>query len=117
MRILFILFLFLFSSSCQNAAKVPKDILPVDKMHRVLWDMLRADELANQRTTTDTLSRPIFDRKELYRQVFQVHQVTSDNFKKSLQFYQNRPELLQIILDSLQKRASSATLMPVIPAP
>ena len=91
--------------SCNNN-DLPKDILPEKKMQTIVWDMLRADELIIYEQAKDTA----FDRKkrsnELYQQVFQVNNITAAQFKKSFQYYQNRPDLLKPLFDSLQKKGN-----------
>jgi uncharacterized protein DUF4296 len=41
---------------------------------------------------------------ELYEQVFRIHNITKNEFQKSLDFYQARPDLLKIIFDSISSR-------------
>jgi hypothetical protein len=91
--------------SCTNKSAVPKDVLPVAKMTDVLWDVMLADALANHRYPLDTMKR--FDTSTvLYQQIANAHGTTQARLKRSLQFYESRPDLLQGILDSLQKRAT-----------
>jgi len=100
----FLLLLF----SCGSKTAVPKDVLPVDKMTTVLWEVMLADALANHRYPTDTATQ--FDTSMvLYQQIAKAHGTTQAQFKRSMQFYESRPDLLQIILDSLQKRATIPT--------
>jgi hypothetical protein len=42
----------------------------------------------------------------LYPQIAKVHGTTQQQFKRSMQFYESRPDLLQQVIDSLQRRAS-----------
>ena len=97
--LMFILF------SC-NTITVPKDVLPEKKMRAVLWDMMRADEWVNYERNRDTAVNQVTRSKELYQQVFQINGITAAQFKKSFQFYQNHPDLLKPLLDSLQKRGT-----------
>ena len=91
--------------SCSNKKEVPKEVLPVKDMTNVLWDMMLADELANKQYGYDATPVKLDTNIVLYQQVMQAHHTTQGQFKKSLQFYQSRPDLLQVIIDSLQKRA------------
>ncbi|MBD0366443.1 MAG: DUF4296 domain-containing protein [Flavisolibacter sp.] len=116
MRFIVILLLVFAFIACRSGTNVPDGILPVNKMQRVLWDMLRADELGNYRRPNDTVNKVVFDRTELYQQVFRVHHISEKDFKKSLSFYQSKPELLQVVIDSLQKKATAATTPPIVPA-
>lgn len=94
----------LLLSSCGGPA-IPKDVLPKDKMTAVLWDVMLADALTTHRYPADSLKR--FDTGViLYQQIARAHGTTQAQLKRSLQFYESRPDLLQVILDSLQKRAT-----------
>lgn len=98
----FALFLLL---SCGNKTEVPQNVLPVAKMTNVLWDVMVADALASHRYPVDTIKR--FDTSVvLYQQIAKAHGTTQAQVKESLRFYEGRPDLLQVILDSLQKRAT-----------
>jgi hypothetical protein len=103
--LIFILFFFAFLS-CNKQSNIPRNVLPVVPMSAVLWDVMQADELVNRRYPIDTLFKRFDTSVQLYYQVFQIHNITADQFKKSITFYQSRPDLLQIILDSLQSRAA-----------
>jgi len=38
---------------------------------------------------------------KLYEEVFRLHKVSRDEFRKSFQFYQDRPDLIRVMFDSL----------------
>lgn len=103
MRILFVAFIFLFSSCINN--KIPDDVLPTKKMEAVFWDMLRADELADTQVQKDTIKNVFGQYKLQYNKVFAHHKVTKEQFQKSLKYYEAHPNLLRPIFDSLQKRS------------
>jgi hypothetical protein len=42
----------------------------------------------------------------LYQQVFQLHQVTRDEFRKSFQFYLDHPEITKPLIDSVLARGN-----------
>jgi hypothetical protein len=94
-----------FLVSCGSKTAVPKGIIPVNDMTSLLWDVMLADGLAGYRYPLDSARR--FDTSVvLYQQITKAHGTTQQNFKKSLRYYESRPDLLQIIMDSLQKRSS-----------
>ncbi|MBD0331852.1 MAG: DUF4296 domain-containing protein [Chitinophagaceae bacterium] len=95
--------------SC-NSTFVPKRILPVKEMQQVLWDVMQADELVNYYYTKDSSINRIKKSKELYQKIFRMHEITSEDFKRSLHYYQSRPDLLKIILDSLQHKTSAPSI-------
>ncbi|MDP9229987.1 MAG: DUF4296 domain-containing protein, partial [Bacteroidota bacterium] len=88
--------------SCSNN-KVPKGILPEPKMGNVLWDLIRADEFVLNYVHDSTRSKKQESIK-LYQQVFQIHKITKEEFEKSFSFYKKHPEILQPLLDTLERR-------------
>ena len=93
-------FFFLFFS-CSNRDKVPANVLSPKKMQSVLWDMLRVDQFIVNYVARDTLLDKKQESIRLYEQVFKIHKISREEFQKSLDFYQNRPDLLKVILDSI----------------
>lgn len=79
-----------------------KNILRPSKMQAVMWDILRADELSDYNASMDTAMRSWTIRAAYYKEIFRLHEITEQDFKKSLKYYQDHPSSLQIILDSLQ---------------
>ncbi len=74
-------------------------------MQSVLWDVMRADEFIIYQATKDSTFNRRKESIELYKHVLDTHNITEEDFKKSMNFYQKRPDLLKIVLDSLQKKA------------
>lgn len=97
----FLTVLLLMLFACND--NIPKDILKPEKMQLVLFDIMQADELVNVKYTSDTSFNRLAQSVDLYRAVFKIHNVSANNFKSSFTYYQNHPELLKPILDSLQK--------------
>ena len=101
MRYFLITCFFLLFFSCTNRDKVPDNVLSPKKMQSVLWDMLRADQFVATYVVKDTGLNKKQESIKLYQQVFQIHNISKEKFQKSLEFYQNRPDLLKVILDSI----------------
>jgi hypothetical protein len=105
-KLLFFFFSLLLFNACKDKDKdkVPKDILPKEKMQEVLWSMITAGEFLNG----SILSRDSVDRvaesSRVYGQVFQIHHVSREEFDKSYFYYREHPDLMQVILDSLTKK-------------
>ena len=104
-RFLFLIFI-IFISGCQPS--VPKNVLPPSKMQYVLWDLIRADEMAQYYISFDTSFEKAAKSKEWYQTVFHVHHISKEDFKRSLQYYQDHPALLKKVLDTLQSFADRA---------
>ena len=103
----------LFFSSCSEKEKKPSGILPVDKMREVMWDMVRADEYVTDFLKKDSGFNKKDESTRLYEQVFRLHKITREQFKKSLDYYGSAPDLFQPIIDSVAKKPR--TLPPVRP--
>ncbi len=104
-----LLTVFLFMA-CNN--NLPQNILKPEKMQQVLFDILQADELVNVKYSADTSLNRLSQSVELYQAVFKIHNISADNFKRSFRYYQNHPELLKPILDSLQKTTQRRVEIP-----
>jgi hypothetical protein len=92
--------LFFLLIGCQPS--IPRNILRPEKMRSVLWDMMRADEMASYYASANP-SFHLYDTSLVYYQeVLQVHRITKQEFKTSLDYYEGHPALLKEVLDSLQ---------------
>ena len=113
MRALVCLLLIVFVS-CSNKDSVPDGILPPDKMESVLWDVIRADVMVTYTSVRDTTLNKLEKNTELYQQIFQIHHISKDQFKRSLHYYRSHPLIMQTVFDSLYSQASKRgdTLMP-----
>lgn len=91
--------------SCTDKDKIPAGVLPKDKMEKVLWDMIQAERYRETfvRDSALDLKKETF---KLYAQVFEVHQISKDEFIKSYKFYMSRPDITRVLLDSLATRAN-----------
>lgn len=93
--------LIVLSGSCSEKNKVPDDILKPDKMRMVLTDILIADVYNNERALRDTSVKLPEGNAALFLKVFQLHQITRNEFTHSYNFYLKRPDLLKPITDSI----------------
>lgn len=91
-------------SLCCRSKRLPEGILPQSTMRAVMWDLVRAGEFLDayvlyKDTSSDKASRGI----EWYREVYKLHHITEEQFKKSYAYYKLHPELMKEVLDSLAK--------------
>jgi hypothetical protein len=114
-RLSWLFFLFLVIISCRND-ETPRGIMEKEKMERVLWDMLRADEWVAYEMNLDTSVDRHKRTLELYSQVYSIHKTNLREFKKSFRYYESHPELLKPVLDSMQKKGSTYPMMQSLPA-
>jgi hypothetical protein len=94
-----------FFYSCSGKKDVPSNVLSTGSMQEVLWDLLRAQELAQHQSVEDTTIRLFQMHTDLYDKVFSIHGTTKKEFSHSLNYYQGRPDLLKPIFDTLNNRS------------
>jgi hypothetical protein len=103
-------FVFFFVISCANKKKIPKDILPGQKMQAVLWDMINAGEYLNAFVLNkDSVANKDSARLKIYGQVFQIHHINKEQFDKSYSYYRDHPDLMKVIVDSLSKSQGTSS--------
>jgi hypothetical protein len=105
----FFLIVLIFACSAKN--HIPKNVLPQKKMVSILWDMFRADEfLSVYVLPADTSLNKNNETIRYYEEVFKLHQINKDEFKKSFSFYEEHPKLMKELLDTLNARGTAANL-------
>lgn len=96
---LFLLFIFF---SCTNSDKVPPNVLEREPMYKLIWDLARVDEYVSSFIAKDSAVDQRMERIRLYEQVFSVHGTSQEEFRRSMDFYQGRPDQLKLMMDSLR---------------
>lgn len=97
-----ILIFFFIISGCRNKNSIPKNVLRQEKMQAVMWDMIRADQfLANFVFSRDTAYNKVAESYKLYNEIFSIHQVTEEEFRRSYEYYSTRPQLMKTLMDSV----------------
>jgi len=121
-------------AGCTGKDKVPSGIIPRAKMENILWDMIEADQFSAVYLVKDSARINIkTEDLRLYQQVFRLHGVSRDEFRKSFKYYEDRPDLIRTLFDSVLSRGNrlrtesyskpvqapqpSVTQPPVTPAP
>lgn len=107
MKRLIIFYIVANLAACTDRSSIPKNIIPPDTMQKILKDVIIAGVYSDQYISRDSLKRD--KRKandELMESVFKLHKITREEFKKSLSFYESRPDLNKMIFDSLAADAN-----------
>lgn len=112
MRIFLFFLLAIFFSACVRNDKIPKGIIAQNEMRKLMWDLMRADAYIADFVMKDSTRNQKAESAILYEQVFTIHSTTPDIFKRSLAFYQTRPDLLKVITDSLRSDEKNAQEYP-----
>jgi hypothetical protein len=102
-----LLMMLLVAAGCSNKDKVPSGIIPRVEMEKILWDMIQADQYSSLYLLKDSARIDVkTETLKLYQEVFRLHQVSRDEFRKSFQYYQEHPELTRSVFDSLLARGN-----------
>ena len=103
-----LLFALVLLVSCNGGT--PKDVLPVNTMKVVMFDMLKADEWYARKLAGDTLMLRMKDDIPLYEQVFAIHKLTKKEFFDSYHYYEAHPVAYKELVDSLETYANKQKL-------
>jgi hypothetical protein len=85
----------------------------------VILDLMNAEQWNNFIIIKDTTLRNSKNNLKLYQQVFLVHHVNKDQFYYSYQYYEQHPDRMKILLDSLTtfaERQKSKMKKPPVPS-
>ena len=102
MRFFFLIILIILNFACIRDNEVPKDVIPQNQMRKIMWDLMRADAYVTDFIMKDSTLDKKAESAKLYEKIFDIHSTTRETFKKSLVFYQSRPDLFKAISDSLR---------------
>jgi len=103
-KLLTFLSLALVALSCGSPNDIPEDIMGINEMKPVVWDMLRAGALAELQYPRDTAAQRKEKLKQ-YNNVFLVHHLTKDQFYHSYGYYMSHPDKNKILMDSVNNYA------------
>ncbi len=98
--------LFLWMSISCGRKKIPSDVLPIDQMKLVVWDMMKMDEYYIRITLRDTLHQLNQEQFKLYSKVFGAYNITKQQFYSSYDYYQSNPVAFKTLIDSIDAVAS-----------
>jgi len=75
-------------------------------------DMIRADQYVSNYLQKDSTRNKKDESTKLYAEIFSIHKITKEQFKKSLDYYTSRPDFFRPIIDSLAKRKNNTFISP-----
>ena len=107
-RLVYLLLVFVLLAGCNGGT--PKNVLPVNTMKVVMFDMLKADEWYARKLVGDTLMLKVKEDIPLYEQVFAVHKITKKQFYDSYHYYEAHPVAYKELVDSLESYANKQKL-------
>jgi hypothetical protein len=76
-------------------------------MEKILWDMIQADQYSALYLLKDSARINVkTETQKLYQEVFRLHDISREGFRKSFQYYQTHPDLTRSVFDSLLARGN-----------
>jgi|LauGreDrversion4_2_1035121.scaffolds.fasta_scaffold00652_18 hypothetical protein len=100
-------------ASCGNDNQVPSGVLPPDKMQELVWDMMRADQfVVSFALPVDSTLQKDKEKIKWYNRVLAIHQVSEKEFKESFAYYQDHPNLMAVIMDSIARKEEKIDVVP-----
>jgi hypothetical protein len=107
MRIIAGFLCILLIAGCSEKDSIPSGVIGKEEMGEILWDMMQADQYAAGYVVKDSASVNVkTETLKLYEEVFRLHKVSRDEFRKSFQFYQDHPDITRTLFDSLIARGN-----------
>ena len=92
---------YVFAACTPKEKEIPKDILPVNKMKLIVWDMTEAGAYAEyaKEKRKDTAVKTL--NTASLALVLKLHNITKEDFFKSFNYYQVHPLLNKELFDSI----------------
>lgn len=105
--------------SCGSKDALPKDVMPREKMQVVMYDLMRSTEFLNTYVfSKDSNINKQAESQKWHDKVFEIHKISRADFERSFTYYKTHPELMRVLMDSLnQKEVTAANTAAPIPTP
>jgi len=88
-----------------NACTKKDPILTPAKMETVLWDIIQLEAYAQLIVAPDSQKMNVKKNALLQQKIFSLHGVNREQYYKSYEFYNERPDMMRVILDSITNKA------------
>ncbi len=92
--------------SCSSDQSIPPDILQPGQMKGIVWDLIKAGELAKYDTLVNKNIRLKDTATLLFEKVFALHHVDREQFYKSYRYYLAHPDQNKALIDSVSVLAN-----------
>jgi hypothetical protein len=99
---LVILSISILTSCSKSAIKIPNDVIQKDSMMFIMMDI----HIAEAGVKTLNADSVAINNKTYYEFIFKKHHVSEEQFRKSLTFYTDNPELLLEIYSKMTEEMS-----------
>jgi hypothetical protein len=104
--------------ACSSPDETPPGIISAEEMKPLIWDVMKAQNLAQQMAKKDSTLNDSIETVRLTEKVFNIYKINKEEFKKSYDWYIKHPTVLKEIFDSLyfqKQRNTSEFQRPAIP--
>ncbi len=106
MRNLHLALVFIFGlTACQQKVD-NKAVYDKEKMLKVTWDLIKANDFAGQFLFRDTTKNLKLESIALFQKVFALNKTTRDEYLFNYKYYVARPKAFHEIMDSMSVRAN-----------
>jgi len=82
--------------------KIPKQVVPINDMSKIMWDLMKVDEYFIRITAKDSLNKLAKENIRLYDQVFRSYGIERKKFYDSYAYYTAHPEQYKVLIDSME---------------
>jgi hypothetical protein len=93
----------LFAGCTPKDKRIPENILPIDSMKIIVWQLIETGDYATFLKGKDTTIKSL--NTAYFSQVLQLHHLDKPAFFKSFDFYQTHPYFNNILFDSVNAYA------------
>jgi hypothetical protein len=103
-RITGLLLILFLLSSCHHKNQLPRDIIPNDSLVCIIVDLHLADAVLLNQNTQSKISD--ISSNALYQSVLTKYHITKERFVNSMNYFAEKPEVLDSIYDKVIERLS-----------
>lgn len=103
--------------ACNGDDEIPSHVLKPDKMQAVMWDIVRADVFTNEFIKADSTKDLLRENLQLQKKIFALNNISREQYYTSFEYYKNKPELMQAMLDTMIARVNRARNKAASPIP
>ena len=91
-------------AACKGNSK--EQLLDINQMKVIVWDMLKADELYTVQQVKDSTFRLQKKNLEYYEKIFAYHKINRATFYNAFAYYEAHPLQMRELLDSIDQYAT-----------
>jgi len=91
-------------AACKGNSK--EQLLDINQMKVIVWDMLKADELYTMQQVKDSSLRIQKKNLEYYEKIFAYHKINRSTFYNAFAYYEAHPLQMRELLDSIDQYAT-----------